>query len=123
MHKHAWALIALLLISPFIGELVTGNTPLLRFLTPPIFLMAVLLYGLGAVLIRETAARWRKGLTAIVLLGLANGAIEEGLVTRGFFDPHFYAVIAFGMVRARLGALTARVGADRLIAARGVCDP
>jgi hypothetical protein len=38
--------------------------------------MTVLLYGLGAVLIRETAARWRKGLPAIVLLGLAYGAIS-----------------------------------------------
>jgi hypothetical protein len=106
MQKATWGLIALLFGSPFVGELVTGNIPLPVLLAPPVFVQTVLLYGLGAIIIRETAIRWGKGYTTVCLLGLAYGAIEEGLVTKGFFNPQFYAVIAFGMENyGRIGGI------------------
>ncbi len=46
-----------------------------------------MLYGTGAVIIRETARRWEKGWVSILLMGMAYGIFEEGIMVRSFFDP------------------------------------
>lgn len=48
-----------------------------------------MLYGSGAVLIREMLIRWKKGWPSMLLLGMAYGIYEEGLVVRSFFDPNW----------------------------------
>jgi hypothetical protein len=48
-----------------------------------------LLYGSGAILIRELARRTGRGWRAILLLGLAYGLIEEGLLTQSLFNPNY----------------------------------
>jgi hypothetical protein len=69
-------------------ELLGGNTSLAQYLFPLTFVMINIAYGGAAVLIRETAARGNKGLPSIILLGVAYGMVNEGLTTKGFFDPH-----------------------------------
>ena len=76
---------ALYLLSPAIAELCSGSTPLLSywFFWPVLCLM----YGGGAILIREAAVRWGKGWPTILALGVAYGIAEEGIAVRTFFDP------------------------------------
>lgn len=80
--------LVLLLLSPFIGEVMSTSTPPLSILFNPLgdlFLFG--LYGCGAILIREIAFLWRKGWPSIVALGASYGIIEEGLMCKSFFDP------------------------------------
>ena len=78
---------ALLLLAPMCGEVLSGSAPPLEFINPVGFLFLVMLYGSGALLIREFVRRWGKGWPSILLLGLAYGIYEEGIVVRSFFDP------------------------------------
>jgi hypothetical protein len=77
----------LFLISPICGELLSGSAPPVEFFTPVTFITLCLLYGGGAVLVRETAFRWKKGWVSVLVLGAAYGIIEEGLMVKSFFDP------------------------------------
>jgi hypothetical protein len=55
-----------------------------------------MLYGSGAVLIRELLIRWGKGWRSLLLLGAAYGIYEEGLMVRSFFDPNWMDLGALG---------------------------
>lgn len=79
--------LTLLLLAPFLGEVLSGSSPPAEFLSPPVFLILVGLYGCGALLVREVARAWGRGWIAILLLGMAYGIYEEGLLVRSFFDP------------------------------------
>ena len=83
------ALLSLLFLSPILGELVSGSTPPLEFVSPLALGGFLALYGCGAVLIRDTAIRWDKGWMTILLLGAAYGVYEEGLVVKSWFDPNW----------------------------------
>jgi hypothetical protein len=75
---------ALYLLSPVIAELCSGATPALSY----VFFgwMLCLMYGGGAILIREFTLRWGKGWPTILALGVAYGIAEEGIAVRTFFD-------------------------------------
>ncbi|MCD4684863.1 MAG: hypothetical protein K8S97_02870 [Anaerolineae bacterium] len=78
----------LMILATLCGEMLSGSMPPLEFIINPlgvVFLM--MLYGSGAVLIREFVRRWDKGWPSILMLGIAYGIYEEGLVVRSFFDP------------------------------------
>lgn len=77
----------LFLLAPGIGELLSGSTPPLEFFNPLNLALVTLLYGGGAILVREAAIRWGKGWGTILLLGAAYGIVEEGLMVKSFFDP------------------------------------
>ncbi|HKZ94391.1 MAG TPA: hypothetical protein VJ249_07420 [Candidatus Bathyarchaeia archaeon] len=79
--------LALFLLSPAIGELLSGSAPPAEFFTPFGFLMIVCLYGSGAVIIRELTVRWKKGVGSTLLLGAAYGVLEEGLLVTSWFSP------------------------------------
>ncbi|MHC5035144.1 MAG: hypothetical protein ACYTFZ_08920 [Planctomycetota bacterium] len=81
--------LALLLLSPMIGELLSGSAPPVEFYQPFAFAILVVLYGGGAILVREFAHRWQKGWPPVLLLGAAYGIIEEGLMVKSFFDPNW----------------------------------
>jgi len=87
MKNHRWPIITLLILAPATGELLSGSAPPAEFLSPFTFLPLVALYGSGALLVRELARRWGKGWASILLLGMAYGIYEEGIVVRSFFDP------------------------------------
>ena len=82
------ALLVLLFLPGITAEMLTGSTPVLVYLTNPIsFLANTLLYGSGAILIREVARRRGLGWTSVLLLGAAYGVFEEGLVVNTWVNP------------------------------------
>jgi hypothetical protein len=86
LRRHA-PVATLVLLAPVVGEVLFGAIPLSRL---PFGLLGVVgLYGGGAVLVRETVRRRRLGAVWLVLLGLAYGLIEEGLVVQSLFDQRF----------------------------------
>jgi hypothetical protein len=87
--------LALLLLGPIFGELISAHQTLFEFINPLSFVLSALPYGCGAIICRELKVRWGKGWFSLVLLGLAYGLYEEGLVARSVWDPDW----------AELGAL------------------
>lgn len=79
----------LFFLSPMTAELLSGSSPPAEFFRPFSLLLLGLLYGSGAILIRELVLRWRKGWPSIFVLGTAYGILEEGLMVKSFFDPHW----------------------------------
>src|SRR2546430_3151700 len=86
-HPNRRPLLALVLLSPVIAEMLSGSTPPLEWLNPIAVLFLIWLYGAGVLVMRETAVRWKTGWPSILLLGAAYGIIEEGLAVKSFFDP------------------------------------
>jgi hypothetical protein len=82
------------LLAPLLGELLSSSMPIPEFLVG--WLPVAVLYGCGALLIREAAVRRGTGWAAIILLGMAYGIYEEGLVVRSFFDPEWQDLGALG---------------------------
>ncbi len=93
---------ALLLLAPSIPELLTGSTPISELFFNPIgfvvgFSLDIVLYGFGALLIREFAVVYQKGWASILLLGAAYGIAEEGFAVHTFFAPSADTVGALGV--------------------------
>lgn len=79
--------VVLWVLAPACGELLSGSAPPLEFFNPLVFLVLSALYGSGALLIRDSVRRRDQRWPSILLLGLAYGIYEEGIVVRSFFDP------------------------------------
>lgn len=77
----------LLLASPVIAELLWGTTTVSQ---APGLLFQIGLYGCGAIVIREAVVRWGAGWPSVLLLGLAYGAIEEGLLEPTWLTPRLF---------------------------------
>jgi len=88
--------IVLLFLSPIIGELLSGSAPPAEFFNPLGFVMLTILYGGGAILVRELTYRWGKGWPTLLILGAAYGIAEEGLMCKSFFDPNWPDLKALG---------------------------
>lgn len=78
--------IGLFFLAPLVGEYLLGNISItgiwaLPFLAP--------MYGGGALLIREVTRRTGQGWTTIIVLGLAYGLLEAGLIDQSLFNPSF----------------------------------
>jgi polyhydroxybutyrate depolymerase len=93
---------ALYVLSPVIAELCLGSSPPLSFLL--LGWAQLLLYGGGAILIRELTLRWGKGWPTILALGVAYAIAEEGVAVRTFFDPTFPGLQELGDYGWALGA-------------------
>lgn len=91
------AALALFLLPAISVELLTGNTSLANFLTPVAFILLSMTYGGALLLMRESVARWGKGFASVLVLAAAYGMVNEGITSKGFFDPHFYAVVENGL--------------------------
>jgi hypothetical protein len=72
------------LLAPLIGELMFGATPLSR---APYLIGLAGLYGGGAIMIRELVRRRGLGAEWLLILGIAYGVLEEGLVVQSLFNP------------------------------------
>ena len=83
--------------APILGELFSGSTPLNEYINPFSILMLGMLYGSGAILVRELVIRWKKGWLSLLLLGMAYGIFEEGLMVRSFFDPNWVDLDSLGV--------------------------
>ena len=76
-------------MSPIVGEMLSGSSPPASFFTFFGLTCMSILYGGGAILVRETAFRWGKGWPTILVLGAAYGILEEGLLCKSFFNPYW----------------------------------
>jgi hypothetical protein len=86
----AWRpVVALLLVAPYFGEVLSTATAPLDLLLPWNLALFAALYGGGALLCRELAHRWGVGLPGLAQLGAAYGVYEEALVDRYWFDPGY----------------------------------
>ncbi|GHE26409.1 hypothetical protein GCM10017673_30240 [Streptosporangium violaceochromogenes] len=79
----------LAVITPVAAELTLGNPPLSRIW---LMLLWVPIYGAGTVLIRELVRRCRGGWPSVLLLGVAYGVVEEGLVLQALSSPTMWGV-------------------------------
>ncbi len=90
------AALVLLFLAPVLGELVSAHQRPVEFFNPVSFAAMALPYGCGALLCRELTRRWRKSWLSLLLLGIAYGLYEEGIVSRALFDPHWHELEAIG---------------------------
>jgi len=76
----------LFILAPLVAEYLLGDFAVTQL--DPLPVMA-LLYGSGAIVIRELARHTGRGWPAIFVLGFAYGLLEEGLATQSLFNPNF----------------------------------
>src|SRR5215467_10999733 len=74
----------LVLLSPFIAEVLSGSTRT-SFLF--VFVPEVMVWGVGALLCRELVRRWRAGATSLLLLGLSLSMAEEFIIQQTSLAP------------------------------------
>jgi len=76
----------LLLITPFLTELLSNNMAPQAFFNPLNFLLlATVVYGFPVLLLREFACRQQLGMAGLLCLGLVYGIINEGIITKTFY--------------------------------------
>ncbi|OSX94464.1 hypothetical protein [Bacillus nitratireducens] len=80
------ATIGLFFLSPFVAEYLLGNISISAIATLPFL---ALMYGCGSILIREITRRRGYGWPTMILMGLAYGILEEGLITQSLFNPSY----------------------------------
>ncbi|MDR7275633.1 hypothetical protein [Catenuloplanes atrovinosus] len=90
----------LFLLAPVIGEYLLGNLPLGSADALAVYLPLVFLYGAGAVIIRECTVRAGRGWPTLLLLALAYGVVEEGIITQSLFNPAYVGLElnAYGVI-------------------------
>jgi hypothetical protein len=74
----------LLLLAPFLAEVVTGAT---RLSTLFAFVPEIAIWGVGALVSRELVRRWRAGWPSLLMLGLALSIAEEFLIQQTSIAP------------------------------------
>ncbi len=82
--KYAGPVWTLLLLAPFIAEVLSGSTRLSFFFA---FIPELMVWGCGALLCRELARRWRAGGTSLLTLGLALSIAEEFVIQQTSLAP------------------------------------
>src|ERR1700761_6734296 len=82
--RFAAAIWTLLLLAPFIGELLSGST---RASILFVYLPEVMVWGVGALFCRELVRRWRAGGVSLLLLGLALAIAEEFIIQQTSLAP------------------------------------
>ena len=74
----------LLLLSPFIAEVLSGSTRT-SFLF--VYVPEVMVWGVGALLCRELVRRWRAGGPSLLLLGMGLSIAEEFIIQQTSLAP------------------------------------
>jgi hypothetical protein len=92
LHRAAPAL-TLALLAPLTAEVLSGSTRL-SFLF--VLLPEIMVWGCGALLIRELVRRWRAGGVSLVLLGLALAVAEEWVIQQTSLAPLPFTHIQYG---------------------------
>jgi hypothetical protein len=78
--------LALLLLAPFLTELLSGNLPASQFFQPQVYVfLATVGYGFPILLLRELAVRRQLGLAGLFALGLVYGIFNEGILAKTFY--------------------------------------
>jgi len=77
---------ALLLLAPFLTELLSGSLPAPAFFRPQVLLFLTTVgYGFPILLLREFAVRRRLGIFGLVALGFVYGIFNEGIIAKTFY--------------------------------------
>jgi hypothetical protein len=84
-----WPALVLFFLSPVVGELLSSASPPVEFFSVFGLTVMSVLYGSGALLVREACIRWGTGWPGRLMLGAAYGIVEEGLMVKSFFDPNW----------------------------------
>jgi hypothetical protein len=88
--------IVLSVLALAIPEIIMGSTPVSR---ADQWLFEFLFYGSGVLLIREIIIKFKLGWASVIILGLAFGLTEEGLLLQSVFNPGFLNLdLSFGRV-------------------------
>lgn len=74
----------LLLLSPFITEVLSGST---RTSVLFVFVPEMMVWGVGALLCRELVRRWRAGGASLLLLGMGLSIAEEFIIQQTSLAP------------------------------------
>ncbi len=82
--SRAAPVIALLFLAPIIGEVLSGATRLSYIF---VLVPQIMVWGCGALLIRELTRRWKAGILTFVLLGLALAVAEEFVIQQTSLAP------------------------------------
>jgi hypothetical protein len=82
--NHRLAIASLLLLSPLIGEVLSGATRISFIFA---FIPEIMVWGCGALLIREAVRRWRGGWISVLSLGLALSVAEEFIIQQTSLAP------------------------------------
>lgn len=80
------AVFSLFVLSPLIAEYLLGSLPMAMIAILPVM---CLMYGSGAVIVREIVRQTGRGWPSLILLATAYGLIEEGLVDQSLFNPNY----------------------------------
>jgi hypothetical protein len=86
MPKRLLLCTGLVLLAPLVAEFLLGNLPITAL---PALVALAPMYGGGALLIREVVRRRGLAWPSIIVLALAYGVVEEGLVTMSLFNPNY----------------------------------
>ncbi len=78
------AALTLVLLAPFIGEVLSGSTRLSFIFA---FVPEVMVWGFGALIIRELVRRWGAGYLSLLLLGLGLSIAEEFIIQQTSLAP------------------------------------
>lgn len=78
--------VGLFFLAPLTAEFLLGNIPITVLYLLPMF---ALLYGSGAILVREVARRRGWGWPTMLTWALAYGVLEEGVTTQSLFNPNY----------------------------------
>lgn len=82
--RYARPIWTLLLLAPFIGEVLSGST---RTSILFVFIPEVMVWGIGALYCRELTRRWRAGSVSLLFLGMALSVAEEFLIQQTSLAP------------------------------------
>jgi hypothetical protein len=85
--------LVLIVMAFLVAELLPGSAPITQPLLWPFLL---LIYGPGALLIRELVRRRDGGWESVLMLGAAYGLVEEGLALQSLFNPTLYGAADWG---------------------------
>src|ERR1700682_2991968 len=78
------AIATLLVLSPLIGEVLSGATRISFIFA---FIPEIMVWGCGALLIREAVRRWQGGWISMLSVGLALSVAEEFLIQQTSLAP------------------------------------
>ena len=86
MRSHWKPIVALLLLTPCLTELLSGSLTAPKFFQPPVFLfLATVGYGFPILLLREFAVRRQLGVAGLFVLGIVYGMFNEGILAKTFY--------------------------------------
>ncbi|MEJ2007121.1 MAG: hypothetical protein P8Z30_03030 [Acidobacteriota bacterium] len=83
----------LLLLAPIIAEVLMGAT---RISVIYVLIPEIMVWGCGALMIREAVRRWRAGWASMILLGLALAVAEECVIQQTSLAPLVGAQHVYG---------------------------